>query len=68
MIINKDCLEYTSRKGCNDLETKEIQIFRGFSVESNEEPYFRDVLYDFDIIHWLKNRLKESSETSNKQS
>ena len=48
--------EETSRRGCNDLDSKEINTFKDIMIEQDGEE--RNVLYDFDILQWLKRQIK----------
>lgn len=55
-IFNLAC--QATDRSCNDLTSDELKIFEGFQVHRDDggELIDDDVKYDFDIIHWLKNR------------
>ena len=61
--------ELTSQRGCNDLSKENLIKFGRlltYSVEPNGEKFLRKILYDFDIIDWLREQAKEGKWNQNK--
>lgn len=52
--------ELTSNRGCNDLEQKDVEKFKGLTVDIDDEGNIiqREIVYDFDILYWLQTQVK----------
>lgn len=54
----------TSNRGCNDLDDKHVELFKGLTVASEEidaksvKIIQRPITMDFDILFWLKKQVK----------
>lgn len=50
------------RHGCSDLSPEDMELFGGCEVESydpvNKVYFSRKIMHDFDVIHWLRKRMK----------
>jgi len=54
--------EVTDRSGCNDLPDELVEKFKDEQIESqytDGKKFKRKIMYDFDVIHWLKERTKK---------
>ena len=57
--------ETLGNAGCNDLDSDMCKKFSHLKVPSDDE--LRPIIYDFDILFWLKNQLREPTENDKTQ-
>ena len=53
--------EFTSRRGCNDLEQDMVEKFEGLTVpiDDNGTIIKGAIRMDFQVCHWLKLQIRE---------
>jgi len=61
-FICKLASELTDKRGCNDLEKEDLEKFKNLSVKSEDiidkTTFSREVVFDSDVIQWLRNQNK----------
>jgi hypothetical protein len=52
--------ELTDRRGCNDLDSADVEKFKGLTVDCDDGGKIIQVPInmDFSVIHWLQVQLK----------
>ncbi len=54
--------ELTDKRGCNDLNQKELEVFGHLKVKSEDtdgSTFMRDITMDFDVCQWLQEQVKK---------